>query len=282
MEICKLEMGDPAVESILMHRIYARLPAELQMGFKSSNLEGTLQYVANFSKAHRNVADITNKLKQEAFTTAPGAMWRKFQVYLRDIRPTYTEEQVAEEAWSEVRDTIYENTPYQPHISGVVRPPDEKELKSTEAVWEHTMKNSKNRASNPDFAKSGNQLLDVNHVETPRDSKAEATQCEGTVNDQNYDSSMEAFRGGGTSRFACHNCGELGHFRRYCRHPNTGFHRRDEVFKPEICRSNGMYARNEQGNEWKFRNKESMYLHPRNYVANGNACLRGQGIFIRY
>ena len=83
-----------------MGKIYAGLPEEVQMGMNISNLENMLQYVANFSRTYRTTGDVTAAKKREALTTNPGIMWRKLQVYMHYMKPTYTDEQVIEEAWN--------------------------------------------------------------------------------------------------------------------------------------------------------------------------------------
>ena len=62
-------------------------------------------------------------------------MWSKFQAYLRNIKSTRTDAQIAEEAWDAVRDAIYVDTPYHAFISALITQPTEKELEVAVSQW---------------------------------------------------------------------------------------------------------------------------------------------------
>ena len=271
--MCSLKMGDEDVEWVLKLKIYAQLPEELQMGFTPSNLEGMLRYKANFSKVYRTAEDIAVKLKQEAGTMNPALIWQKFQVYLCGIRPKDTKEEIAEEAWSMVRDNIYKDTPYHPYVCSLIDPPADQELKVANAVWRSVMKPESHLLGY--VGKTTNKACDaMNNLDSVRRGVNTEYSKRSGYESASYDKawSAELFRKNGMPaakngyfRYECHNCGEIGHRRENCGKLDTGWHE----FRPRVRTREGTYERS------RHRNGIWSEQYGRNNRANGYAHVCG-------
>jgi len=250
LKICGIEMGDPDVNWVLRQRIYSQLCGETSMGIRISNVEQMLRDIEKAFWECQSMEDVIGALKREVWTTNPECMFRKTAVYLRSFRPSYSDSEIDEDAWSVVRERIYGDTAYRVWAAKRKAVPTDKEFESMTAEWKSVRRNMKCLLEHDDVRAddlcSGVRDLGIGTDDVRQEA---ANVCAVTCNHEasygrkggvrrtvngNWTFRNAASAGsvlrrrsfrpyGENRRYACHNCLKVGHYRRECKEPDRGF-----------------------------------------------------------